>query len=46
MIAPFSQAGWVGFFGFGTLAVLWFVDRLARLPGDPPDGTSPATRRG
>ena len=25
VIAPFSQAGWVGFFGFGTLAVLWFV---------------------
>ena len=25
VIAPVSQAGWVGFFGFGTLAVLWLV---------------------
>ena len=25
VIAPFSQAGWVGFFGFGSLAVLWLV---------------------
>jgi uncharacterized membrane protein len=24
-LAPFSQAGWVGFFGFGTLAALWLV---------------------
>ena len=25
VIAPFSQAGFVGFFGFGSLAVLWLV---------------------
>ncbi|SFS15224.1 Uncharacterized membrane protein [Microbacterium sp. cf046] len=25
VIAPFSKAGWVGFFGFGSLAVLWLV---------------------
>lgn len=25
VIAPVSQAGWVGFFGFGALAVLWLV---------------------
>ena len=25
VIAPFSQAGWVGFFGFGSLAALWLV---------------------
>lgn len=25
VLAPFSQAGWVGFFGFGALAVLWLV---------------------
>ncbi|MET0782158.1 MAG: DUF2306 domain-containing protein [Microbacterium sp.] len=25
VIAPFSQAGWVGLFGFGTLAVLWLA---------------------
>ncbi len=25
VIAPFSPAGWVGLFGFGTLAVLWLL---------------------
>jgi uncharacterized membrane protein len=25
MMAPFNEAGFVGFFGFGTLAVLWLV---------------------
>ena len=25
VIAPFNQAGWVGFFGFGALGVLWLV---------------------